>query len=136
MSNPPDWHRLLIVVYHERVLDSLLDFLLGGFVLWGLYVWQGKEKLRVWGFPCWFPLMLSATVGTALLLRRITGPVAVAVPPTMYLYPVALLIALLTQPLFKRRRDYVAAHLAMAAVETAAFLWLLWLIVQPLMLQY
>ena len=136
MSQLPDWHRLLIVVYHERVLDSLLDFLLGGFVLWGLYVWQGREKLGVWGFLCWFPLTLGAVVGSALLLHRMTGAVPIPFPPTMYLYFAALLITLLTQPVFKSRLPYVVAYLAIAGAELAAFLWLMWLVIQPLLLQY
>ena len=136
MSQLPDWRRLLIVIYHEHALDSLLEVLLAGFVLWGLYVWQGRNKLGVWGFPCWFPLLLSATAGSALLLRRITGPVAVAVPPTMYLYPVALLIALLTQPVFKRQAGFIAAQVVMALIVLAAFLWVMWLVVEPLLLEY
>ena len=136
MNRLPDWHQLRIVIYHERVLDSLLEVLLGGFVLWGIFVWQGRNKLGLWGFLCWFPLLLSATAGTALLVRRITGPVAVPVAPTMYLYPVALLIALLTQPVFKRQAGYIAAQVALALIVLAAFLWIMWLVVEPLLLQY
>ena len=131
-----DWHRLLIVVYHEHVLNSLLDFLLGGFVLWGVYVWQGRTKMGVLGFLCWFPLLLGAVVGSALLLHRITGPVAVPVPPTMYLYPTALVITLLTQPVFRSYAKYVVAHTVMAVAVLATFFWLMWLVVQPLLLQY
>ena len=106
---------------HEHVLNSLLDFLLGGSVLWGVYVWQGRTKMGVLGFLCWFPLLLGGTVGSALLLHRITGPVAVPVPPTMYLYPVALLISLLTQPVFRSYAKYVVAHTVMALAVLADF---------------
>ncbi len=136
MSPLLDWHRLLIVIYKERALDSLYELLFGSYVFWGLYVWQGRNKLGVWGFLFWFPLLISATFGTALLLRRMTGPVAVEIAPAMYLYPISLLVALLTQPLFRGDLKHVAAYVVFALAEIGGFLWLVWLVVEPLLLQY
>ena len=131
-----DVARLSVAMYDPHVLSAVLHLLLGTSALWFVYLYKGREETGIGGFVLWFPFLLVATIGTGIVARHAFEGLAVVLPDTVYVFPVAFIVALASRPVFRMSLRYLTVHALTALGVVAVVAWLLHVAIDPVLQRY